>query len=41
MNIKTIVLALLVAIPALAAGAAAVSDSCGCPDCGCKHHCDC
>lgn len=41
MKIKTIVLTMLLAIPALAAGAAAVSDSCSCPDCGCKDHCDC
>lgn len=39
MKLKTLVLALFVAVPALAAGVSAVSSDCGCsicfPGCGC------
>ncbi len=40
-SLKTLILSLFVAIPALAAGAAAVSDNCSCPGCDCKDACDC
>ncbi|HEY1097727.1 MAG TPA: hypothetical protein VGF99_02320 [Myxococcota bacterium] len=41
MKLKTLLLAMLVAVPALAAGAHVVSDACGCPDCDCAGACDC
>lgn len=42
MKIKTILLALFVAVPALAAGAHAVSDGCPCGDaCPCHVFCNC
>jgi hypothetical protein len=42
MKLKTIFLAMLVAVPALAAGAnALVGKDCGCPGCACGSACAC
>jgi hypothetical protein len=42
MKLKTLILALVIAVPALAAGANALLPStCGCGDCACGGACDC
>jgi hypothetical protein len=42
MKMKTIVLAMLVAVPALAASAhALMGKDCSCPECACENACAC
>lgn len=41
MKIKTLILSLIVAIPALAAGANAMSKDCACSTCACGDACAC